>query len=285
MPPEQRRGAVSYQQLLDAVAASVPSDPLPTIEVATITRLLRAVPWAPGSVLISLLATGYPALAIRAANAIRRTAPGVQVVGRGLAGERDGHQSVDLVIPAHELDTATAWLRRQWDLAAACVVGQAGPEQRTAAARTMWRAALLVSSSDRRRSQIRVRVPDPAVMPTLRRAGEALGLQVCEHSRRGNCYFVTVDDPGQGVRLLRLVGAGPHAEAWVNGSTRSAPRSCQPGRRDLPHRSSAGLSSSPLASGVCPELHTHQSSTAPRPQRGVSVPSARRSSAPRSTGG
>ncbi|MFY1637443.1 hypothetical protein ACN27F_29935 [Solwaraspora sp. WMMB335] len=217
LPPatSARRGRVGHRQLLDAIAASVPSDRLPEVETATVTRLLRAVPWYERSDLVSLVATYYPALAMRTARVISQRTPDIRVVNRARRPGRDTRTCFELLLPAATLTELTVWLREQWELVGRRVGPYARHDRRVAAARTMWRAALLVSSSDRRRSQLRVRVPEPMVMRTLGNAAAALGVQVTENRCRSTYHFVTVDDPAHSVRLLRAVGAGTHAEAWV----------------------------------------------------------------------
>ncbi|WFE28296.1 hypothetical protein O7623_03535 [Solwaraspora sp. WMMD791] len=210
-----RWGAIPHRRLLDALAAAVPADRLPRVEAATVTHLLRPVPWQRRTGLVSLVSTGYPALAQRVATVIDAEFPGVRVATTAPLRGRDDREQFDVLVSAADAAEVTAWLDRLWQAAAWQVGPQVRAGQRTSTARTMWRAALLVANGSRRRSQIRVRVPDPGALTALADAGDALGLTVHQHLRRGNSYFVTVDDPTQSVQLLRLVGAGPHAEAWV----------------------------------------------------------------------
>ncbi|WP_432827588.1 hypothetical protein [Dactylosporangium sp. CA-092794] len=214
-PPQVHRGAIQHRQLLDAIAASVPFDRLPEVETATVTRLLRAVPWYDRGDLVSLVATYYPALAVRAARYIGQRCPSARVVSRARRPDRENRVRFEVLVPAAELSVLTGWLRERWAVAAARVTARNRQDDRLAAARTMWRAALLVSSSDRRRAQVRIRVPDAEVLHTLADAGEALELRVTEHRCQSDYHFLTVDDPAHAIRLLRAVGAGGHAEAWV----------------------------------------------------------------------
>jgi len=210
-----RWGAIPHRRLLDAVAAAVPADRLPRVETATVTHLLRPVPWQRRSGLVSLVSTAYPALAHRVATVVDGEFPGVRIATTARMSGRDDRDRFDVLVPSGRADEVLGWLARLWQTAAEQVGPHARPGLRTPAARTMWRAALLVANGSRRRSQVRVRVPDPAALTALTQAGDALGLAVHQHVRRGNSYFVTVDDPAQSVQLLRIVGAGPHAEAWV----------------------------------------------------------------------
>ncbi|WP_326553440.1 hypothetical protein [Micromonospora sp. NBC_01813] len=214
-PGARRWGAIPHRRLLDAVATAVAADRMPRVEAATVTHLLRPVPWQRRTGLVSLVSTAYPALARRIATVIDDEFPGVYVATTPPARGRDERDQFDVLVPATNADEVSDWLDRLWQAAAGQVGPHARPGNRAATARTMWRAALLVANGSRRRSQIRVRVPDPRALTALTEAGEALGLTVAQHLRRGNSYFVTVDDPAQSVQLLRIVGAGPHAEAWV----------------------------------------------------------------------
>ncbi|MDG4765965.1 hypothetical protein O7632_17930 [Solwaraspora sp. WMMD406] len=214
-PSAPRWGAIPHRRLLDAVAAAVPVDRLPRVETATVTHLLRPVPWQRRSGLVSMASTSYPALAQRIATVIHGEFTGVRVATTEPVRGRDGRQRFDVLVPTPQAAEVAGWLDRLWQAATTQVGSHARPEQRIPTARTMWRAALLVASGAQRRTQIRVRVPDPGALAALAAAGDALGLSVRQHLRRGNSYFVTVDDPAESVQLLRIVGAGPHAEAWV----------------------------------------------------------------------
>jgi hypothetical protein len=214
-PDARRWGAIPHWRLLDAVAAAVPADRLPRVETATVTHLLRPVPWQRRTGLVSLVSTAYPALAQRVATVVDGEFPGVRVATTPPARGRDERDQFDVLVPAGQLGPITGWLDRLWQAAVGQVGPHARPDRRSATARTMWRAALLVANGSRRHSQLRVRVPDPGALAALAEAGQALGLTVHQHLRRGNSYFVTVDDPAESIRLLRIVGAGPHAEAWV----------------------------------------------------------------------
>jgi hypothetical protein len=213
--PAARRGPVQHRQLLDAIAASVPFDELPQIEAATVTRLLRAVPWYERHDQMSLLATYYPTLAARAARVIHQCCPGARVVSLARRPGRETRKRFELLVPAAAMNDITVWLHLLWQAASRRVTASTRHDLRVAAARTMWRAALLVASSDRNRAQLRVRVPHSAVVHTLAEAGRALHVEVKEHRGQSGYHFITVDDPADAVRLLRAVGAGSHADAWV----------------------------------------------------------------------
>ncbi|MFY1631697.1 hypothetical protein ACN27F_00210 [Solwaraspora sp. WMMB335] len=210
-----RWGAIPHRRLLDAVAAAVPADRLPRVETATVTHLQRPVPWQHRTGLVSLASTSYPALARRIAGVVDTEFPGVRLATTEPARGRDDRDRFDVLVPSGHADEVIFWLDRLWQAATVQVGSRTRDAQRIPTARTMWRAALLVANGSRRRSQLRVRVPDPGALAALADAGAALGLTVRRHLRRGNSYFVTVDDPMESIHLLRTVGAGPHAEAWV----------------------------------------------------------------------
>ena len=214
-PLPTSRGAIQHHQLLDAVAGSVPADRFPEIETATLTRLQHAVPCIEGRELMSVIATYHQALAVRAYGVIGPRWPSVRLIGRAPRVARETRPRYELIVPAAHLGELEAWLHRHWTEAARLVADDGRPESRRAAARTMLRAALLVSSSNRTRAQIRLRVPDPDTMRTLADAGQALQLDTTGHRAQGGHLFLTVDDRAQMIRLLRAVGAGSWAEAWA----------------------------------------------------------------------
>lgn len=214
-PQQTSRGAIQHRQLLDALAGSVPSDPYPEIETATVTRLQHPVPWDEGGDLVSVLATCHRTLAVRAVGVIAPGWPSARLVGQPPRIRRETRLRYELILPATHLTDLTRWLRQHWVAAARQVSSDRYPERRRAAARTMLRAALLVSSSNRSRTQVRLRVPDVDALRTLASAAKTLGLDTTEHRTQSGHLSLTVDDPAQRIRLLRAVGAGSCAEAWT----------------------------------------------------------------------
>ncbi|MEW2445705.1 hypothetical protein [Micromonospora marina] len=210
-----RWGAVSHRTLLDALAASVPVSPYDWADAALVTGLLRPVTWDRHGLWSSIASTTHAALAARTARVVRPVVSDVTTVRQ--AARRGGREraAFEVLVPTARLAAATGLSE---DLCASLTgaLGHRAPEA-VALARTVWRTALLVASSDRRRAQLRVRVPDSPLAGVLVRAGELLDVEARHHRTRDRVHFVTVDDPTDAVAVLRAVGAGPRAEAWVRG--------------------------------------------------------------------
>jgi hypothetical protein len=208
-----RWGTVRYRQMLRAVAAAASGDANPAAEAATVTRLVRPVAWDRRGTHMSMLSTPFVTLATRTARQLSPGASGITVLRQPARRQRTDNPRFEVLVPVSMMDTVAAALATHWQ---ETVDRLSRPSPHTASiARTVWRAALLVSSSDRRRSQLRVSVPCASTAAVLSAAGSALAVAVATHRRRGGSHFVTVDDPADAVRLLRAVGAGPAAEAWV----------------------------------------------------------------------
>jgi len=87
---------------------------------------------------------------------------------------------------------------------------------RAVAARTIWRAGLLASGHGFRRRQIRVAAPDSDSLTVLVEGARVIRVTV-RSTKRANGYSVIVDGHEGTTALLSEVGAGGHAETWVNG--------------------------------------------------------------------
>jgi len=209
---------------LAAIAASVPSDPLRTVEAAVVTHLLRPTPWHfPSHVrLTSVASTCYPALTQRVAEVLAERFSGIRIARQLSSRASDDRPRFDVLVPSLSPNEITDVLADLWAAVPPLFDARIPSRNHAAAACTVWRSALLVASSDRRRTQLRVWLPDTQSVMVLRRAGAALGVSVASHRRRGDFYFVTVDDPADSITLLRRVGAGPHADAWVQHKTVAA---------------------------------------------------------------
>ncbi|WP_143740265.1 hypothetical protein [Micromonospora echinospora] len=208
-----RWGAITHRTLLDALAASVPATPFAWADAALVTGLLRPVPWDCAGHWASVASTIYAQLAIRTARVIRTAVPEVTTTCQPSRRAGAGRASFEVLVPASELKAATDLLQ-QLRTSLPGKLHRQCPDAMPLA-RTVWRTSLLVSSSDRRRTQLRVRVPDALLSDVLVRAGRLLDVDVRHHRARQHVHVVTVDDPRDAVTVLRAVGAGPRAEAWV----------------------------------------------------------------------
>jgi hypothetical protein len=212
-----RWGVISHRRLMDAIVASVPRDPLQRIEAAVVTHLVRQVVSRPvGSAPSTSVATTYHwALATRVAEVIKCRFAAATITCQPHGRSPDNRVRFDVEVPSAPTEEVAKWLNELWKAVPPRVEPEVSQHGRAAAARTIWRAALLVSSSYPRRAQIRIWLPDAESVSVLCRGGDALGVTVTPHRRRRNCHLVTVDDPAESIQLLRAVGAGPHADAWV----------------------------------------------------------------------
>ena len=138
-------------------------------------------------------------------------------IGEMGVGRRNGQSQWDVLVPTDRLPEIRAWRRQQWQRMATHIVHGDETGQSRSAARILWRAALLVASSGQRRWQVRVCVPDARDLNLFRMSGALLGLPTGSRSRPGSLHVVTVDGAAAR-RLLREVGAGWMADAWVRPS-------------------------------------------------------------------
>ncbi|SCL16566.1 hypothetical protein GA0074694_1667 [Micromonospora inyonensis] len=208
-----RWGAITHRTLLDALAASVPVMPFAWADAALVTGLLRPVQWDCAGQWASVASTIYAELAIRTASVIRTAVPEATTTCQPSRRAGADRASFEVLVPASELKAATDLLQQLRSSLPGKLHRQC-PDA-VPLARTVWRTSLLVSSSDRRRTQLRVRVPDALLSDVLVRAGRLLDVDVRHHRARQHVHVVTVDDPRDAVTVLRAVGAGPRAEAWV----------------------------------------------------------------------
>jgi hypothetical protein len=206
---------VRYRCLLDAISVCPPRGWSPNIEVATVTHLLRPARWGKRTGLTSVVTSCYGDIAVSAAERIDQAFPGVHFAIDSPSHASPDREQFEVLVATSSVPDVSEWLAGLWN-AAIDEVGSSGcPSRRAAAARTIWRAALLVSSSSRRRGQIKVSVPDVVAVAVLERAAEALGAAVRGRRRPDRSYVATVDDATDAVSLLRTVGAGAYAEAWA----------------------------------------------------------------------
>jgi hypothetical protein len=212
---------IAYRHLLAAIADRLPADHVPWVELATVAALQRSMPWSGDGRMTSLLVTHDAGIAARAASMINECQLTARIALSPPVRRSNHRPRLDVLVVNAESGQAERWLRGLWEEAVRAL-RDGGPGNRTATARAIVRSALLTSSSNVRRRQIRINTPDSGTLRALVDAGAALGVAMHSHWRRGR-WLATVDSSAAATRLFRAVGAGPIAQRWTLDNGREPP--------------------------------------------------------------
>lgn len=128
-----------------------------------------------------------------------------------IGGGRRRYQVHRVTVPPDQRDGAaallvTAWRQGRRTLLGTAPIGSSSPRnaQRSALARTAWRAALLAGGRRLRADSLGIRLGDQELAAVLVRAARLLGVTAAVMTRPG-CLLVTVSNMDERTRVLRTL--------------------------------------------------------------------------------